>query len=93
MMPTLCAAQNMMRTPCNEPPSRVARAALVALGLVLGVLGIVLLVIGLLMLRGGSSDSGSADGEDDDLVPAGNAPQSDTATQVLDDASKKPDNT
>ena len=39
MMPTPCAAQNMMRTPCNERPSRAARAALVALGLVLGALG------------------------------------------------------
>ena len=39
MMPTPCAAQNMMRTPCNERPSRAARAVLVALGLVLGALG------------------------------------------------------
>ncbi len=59
--------------------------------LVLIVLGIVLLVIGLLMLRGGKSESDSGGG-DEDLVPAGNAPSSDTATQVLDDASKKPDN-
>jgi Porin PorA len=60
------------------------------LPLVLGVLGIVLLVVGLLMLRGGKQDSGSG-GSDEDLVPAGNAPSSSTATQVLDDATKKPD--
>ena len=62
------------------------------LPLVLIVLGIVLLVIGLLLLRGGKSEADSG-GSDEDLVPAGNAPSSDTATQVLDDAGKKPDNT
>ncbi len=62
------------------------------LPLVLGVLGIVLLVVGLLMLRGGKQDSGDG-GSDEDLVPAGNAPSSNTATQVLDDATKKPDTT
>ena len=55
-------------------------------------LGIVLLVVGLLMLRGGKQDSGDG-GSDEDLVPAGNAPSSNTATQVLDDATKKPDTT
>lgn len=62
------------------------------LPLVLGVLGIVLLVVGLLMLRGGRNESDGG-GSDEDLVPAGNAPTSNTATQVLDDASRKPDTT
>jgi len=59
--------------------------------LVLGVLGVVLLVVGLLLLRGGNKNAGSG-ARDEDLVPAGGG-TSGTTTQVLDDASKKPDQT
>ncbi len=59
--------------------------------LVFGVLGLVFLVIGLLLLRGGNRDT-AAGARDEDLVPAGSG-SSGTATQVLDDASKKPDQT
>ncbi|MEZ5157381.1 MAG: DUF3068 domain-containing protein [Candidatus Nanopelagicales bacterium] len=58
--------------------------------LVLLVLGIILLVIGLLMLRGGNESEDTGE-KDEDLVPAGSASSSDTATQVLDDAGKGPD--
>ena len=62
------------------------------LPLVLLVLGLVFLVIGLLLLRGGNKDSGTT-ASDEDLVPAAGPGSSGTATQVLDDASQKPDST
>ena len=62
------------------------------LPLVLLVLGLVFLVIGLLLLRGGNKDSGTT-ASDEDLVPAAGSGSSGTATQVLDDASQKPDST
>ena len=62
------------------------------LPLVLLVLGLVFLVVGLLLLRGGNKDSGTA-ASDEDLVPAAGSGASGTATQVLDDASQKPDST
>ena len=51
-----------------------------------------LAVIGLLLLRGGNKDSGTT-ASDEDLVPAAGSGSSGTATQVLDDASQKPDST
>ena len=62
------------------------------LPLVLLVLGLVLLVIGLLLLRGGNKDAGTG-ASNEDMVLAGTSGSSGTATQVLDDASKKPDST